>query len=555
MSIHVIRVTKGRFAKIWERARPKLLPEGLHAIDNPVFEYKGTVDSKDPCIEHGSIFILQIPKGALGLIKESNFPRLLEEGLHIYDSPTLQYNGVQSKLSPIISHGTISRFRICKGELGLAWRDNDPLLVEEPGTYQVDSATFKFVKVVDSTIKDIRLGSRKIITVYSGEVGVSFAAGRLEILPPGRHVIEAADHIFDDFLSTQQRAMRLVSTTKGGKKEEDLLVCDTKDLVKIGIRADVFYRITDPEKAIMTVGREGLEDLVMETSIATLTNIMRSTSLNDIATSSLPSAVSEAASTQEAVEAQALGQPCTPLFFDKAHDQFLAKLHDDFLARYGLEITNIRIEQFKIMDTDLANSISQQAINTAQTENQLANLEGQTQIATQQQEREKRVAQIQSETMANQRKIEAESKIIQAEAEGRAQEVRAQAEANQVRIRAEADARAIKIRAQATVAEAEAAAASTKIKADASVSEAKARADGIKLKASAESDRAKQLAATPLGEKLALLDIYSGVVKASNDGVQKVVYVDPTTTSANNPFALLTLQSLNRDLSALGSSS
>jgi len=392
--------------------------------------------------------------------------------LHIYDSPTLQYNGVESKLSPSILHGTISRFRICKGELGLAWRDNDPLLVEEPGTYQVDSATFKFVTVVDSTIKDIRLGSRKIITVYSGEVGVSFAAGRLQILAPGRHVIEAADHIFDDFLSTQQRAMRLVSTTKGSKKEEDLLVCDTKDLVKIGIRADVFYRITDPEKAIMTVGREGLEGLVMETSIATLTNIMRSTSLNDIATSSLPSAVSEAASTQEAVEAQALGQPCTPLFFDKAHDQFLAKLHDDFLARYGLEITNISIQQFKIMDTDLA----------------------------------KRVAQIQSETMANQRKIEAESKIIQAEAEGRAQEVRAQAEANQVRIRAEADASATKIRAQATIAEAEAAAASTKIKADASVSKATARADAIKLKASAESDRAKQLAATPLGGKLASLE-------------------------------------------------
>eukprot|EP00927_Polykrikos_kofoidii_P024462 TRINITY_DN2223_c1_g2_i1.p1 TRINITY_DN2223_c1_g2~~TRINITY_DN2223_c1_g2_i1.p1 ORF type:complete len:746 (-),score=107.45 TRINITY_DN2223_c1_g2_i1:48-2285(-) len=555
MSIHVIRVPKGRFAKIWEQARPKLLPEGLHAIDNPVFSYEGTVDSKDPCIQHGSVCILQVPKGGLGLIKESNFPRLLEEGLHIYDSPTLQYNGVQSKLSPIIMHGTISRFRICKGELGLAWRDNDPLLIDEPGTYQVDSANFKFEKVVDATIKDIRLGSRKIITVYSGEVGVSFAAGRLQILPPGRHVIEAADHTFDDFLSTQQRAMRLVSTTQGGKKEEDLLVCDTKDLVKIGIRADVFYKITDPEKAIMSVGREGLESLVMETSIATLTNILRSTSLNDIATSSMQSAVSVAANAEEAVKAQALGQASAVLFFDKAHDQFLAKLHDDFQARYGIEITNIRIEQFKIMDYELANSISQQAINTAQTENQLANLEGQTQIATQEQEREKRVAQIQSETIANQRRIEAESQIIQAEAEGRAQQVRAEAEANQVRIRAEADASAIKIRAQATIAEAEAAASSTKIKADASVSEAKARAEGIRLKACAEADRAKQLADTPLGERLALLDIYSGVVKASNSGVEKVVYVDPATTSANNPFALLTLQSLNRDLAALGSGS
>eukprot|EP00969_Alexandrium_andersonii_P187285 8275198-Alexandrium_andersonii.AAC.1 len=53
-------------------------------------------------------------------------------------------------------------------------------------------------------------------------------------------------------------------------------------------------------------------------------------------------------------QAQALGQPSAPLFFDKAHDQFLTKLHDDFKVRYGLEITNIRIEQFKIMDQALS---------------------------------------------------------------------------------------------------------------------------------------------------------------------------------------------------------
>ena len=30
----------------------------------------------------------------------------------------------------------------------------------------------------------------------------------------------------------------------------DLTVCETKDLVKVGLRADVFYSIADPEKCI-----------------------------------------------------------------------------------------------------------------------------------------------------------------------------------------------------------------------------------------------------------------------------------------------------------------
>jgi hypothetical protein len=28
----------------------------------------------------------------------------------------------------------------------------------------------------------------------------------------------------------------------------DLTICETKDLVKVGLRADVFYSIEDPEK-------------------------------------------------------------------------------------------------------------------------------------------------------------------------------------------------------------------------------------------------------------------------------------------------------------------
>ncbi len=48
------------------------------------------------------------------------------------------------------------------------------------------------------------------------------------------------------------------------------------------------------------------------------------------------------------------------------HDEFIFHLHDTFFKMYGIEIANIRIESFKIMNHALADNISQQAIITAQ---------------------------------------------------------------------------------------------------------------------------------------------------------------------------------------------
>jgi hypothetical protein len=72
----------------------------------------------------------------------------------------------------------------------------------------------------------------------------------------------------------------------------------------------------------------------------------------------------------------------TVVFFDKVHDQFLDKLNEDFMERYGVDITYIRIESFKIMDEELAEQISRHALTTAQIENEMANLEGKALIST-----------------------------------------------------------------------------------------------------------------------------------------------------------------------------
>eukprot|EP00979_Chaetoceros_neogracilis_P015428 scaffold5896_cov220-Chaetoceros_neogracile.AAC.5 len=311
-------------------------------------------------------------------------------------------------------------------------------------------------------------------------------------------------------------------------EDTDLTICDTKDLVKVGLRADVFYSIDDPEKCINKIDTDELEDLIRETAIATLTNIIRSTALNQIAQSkqvsvgdsqssfSVPPGIND---NEEGVPA-----PSAPMavFFERAHDEFMVKLHDDFMQRYGVDIANIRIESLKIMDTDLAESISKHALTTAQIENEMANLEGKSLISTQ---TERTAAQV---------------KNICAEAEAEALKTTADAENQRNVDAAKAAAEALRINARAN-AEAQA---------EAVLMQAKAEAQAITLKAKAEAERAEMLSRTDLGQQEALLNIYSNMVVQSNKGVQKVVYLDPS-VNKDSPFAMSSLNNLNQDLHSL----
>merc|ERR1712139_136163 len=244
---------------------------------------------------------------------------------------------------------------------------------------------------------------------------------------------------------------------------------------------------------------------------------------NEVAQNAMPSAISSKKHKEDAMHAQAVGEPSAPLFFDRAHDEFLSRLHDDFLQRYGIEIVNIRIENFRIMNEDLASNISNQALKTAETECSLANLKGQQEIATREQERLAAVKQISTKAEADalNTKITAENnaKIKSAQAT-------AQADATAIIEKAKAEAEAIRIKAEAEAA-------------------------AIELKAAAEARRAEMLSKTPLGQQLSLALPYMEMMQKIGEGVENVVYCDSTLQKSGNPFSLPTLQALNTDLALL----
>jgi regulator of protease activity HflC (stomatin/prohibitin superfamily) len=418
---------------------------------------------------------------------------------------------------PVIKHGTLTRFIVKKGELGLGFDNNEPVFFEE-GVYIKDSPLFLFAKCVAASDKNISLGAKKIITVWDGEVGVTYNKGKLIVLKPDRHVIDSTEHIFQGFISTQQQCLHLYGseTAKKLKKKDDdddrLLICETKDFVEIGLKADVFYKIEQAEKVLMVVGKENVVNLVRDTAVATLNSIIRSTTLGEVAQNKEITAKS----TKQHLEKMSKdpNAPSAPLFFDKVHDEFISKLHDSFLDLYGIAVTNIRIESFRIVNQELANNISQQAFVTAQTQNQLANLTGQTEIATAQQRRDAEVNRIKAEGEAVRLITEtsAKNKAIMASAT------------------AEADATVIKARSESQ---------SIELKADA---EAKA----VLLKAEAEAKRAEMLYKTPLGGQIQMYSMYSDMVRASMNGVEKVVYVPQSSGSDSgmNPLSFLAFQNM-----------
>jgi len=204
--------------------------------------------------------------------------------------------------------------------------------------------------------------------------------------------------------------------------------------------------------------------------------------------------------------------PSAPLFFDMVHDEFISRLHDLFKRLYGLEIANIRVESFKIMNAELADNISKQAIITAQTENKLANLEGQRQIATAEMERDSAVTMIQAQARAAQLATDVQARNTASIAD-------AQSKAQAAKIVASGEAEALLIKAEA---------------------ESKA----IELRASAEKKRAQDLGATPLGTQLALLNVQSEMVTKAIGGVQKIIYLPSNSSLAQTPLQLFGMPSM-----------
>ena len=84
-------------------------------------------------------------KGQVAKVVQDSKPRILGEGEHLIESTDFEFKGFEDVVTtPFIVHGTITILRVVRGKVALAWQNNEPMFISEPGLYEFDSPDFSF---------------------------------------------------------------------------------------------------------------------------------------------------------------------------------------------------------------------------------------------------------------------------------------------------------------------------------------------------------------------------------------------------------------------------
>lgn len=349
-----------------------------------------------------------VPKGHIGLSWYGDEPRILGQGRHFLLEPTHRFHRkVELKSNTLIRHGPITIISVAIGEIGIGidLKLGLPKLLST-GTHFINDDYFKFECFSDITKRITPIGKMQLIRVEKGDVGYGYRGddGELVIYHPGLHLIQPPDR-FVDILSMQIQITQL-------PKE----LHESKDYVQIEVRAALYFKIADPVKALTTI--EDIHREIKDLGIATLQQIIRSSTLVDISGTSQVSYSQKKDGDKKTAETQQEGQQSD--FYARIHDQFMAELHDHILEEWGIDINNIRIESLKIHDKKLAASIANQAVKVSELEAKHMMLSKQTEIIN---------VQANNKAMEMKINVNAEADVIRTQAEAKAQAIISEARA------------------------------------------------------------------------------------------------------------------------------
>lgn len=156
---YVVNVPQGKLAKGWlGNTQPIFLGAGPHVIRHPNFRLDAQtplVNIGDAFIQHGNYKILRIPKGKIAKIWLGATPMLLEssEQPYVFNDPTFRIDARQvgnaieyftDATEKLIEHGSIKRIQPHTSEVAIIWNggkletysaNKEPIVI--------DSATFK----------------------------------------------------------------------------------------------------------------------------------------------------------------------------------------------------------------------------------------------------------------------------------------------------------------------------------------------------------------------------------------------------------------------------
>lgn len=439
-ALKIIRVLPQNVGLGTQNGRPVILLPGRHLIIDPVFVFHRQEPLTNPQISLGTVSLIQVQQGQVGLATVESTAHFLEPGRHNINSRTFAFHGFRPSTSEHINIGSKHRICVPAGKIGLGWERGAPLLLEPGQIYNIDSPVFAYAGSRALTEPVITHGSMTLVTVKQGAVGVSFEDGALTILPPGRHVLTKATHFFSGFLNMGQTVMGISE-----------IYSMTSDNLGIKFDAAITVRVVDPKLAVSmlcpmdndnrfdartlfaTVVAKAKLSLSIIIGNSRLNRVFRSTTRangpakqfeSDQVLDAQPELPSSGASSRPTAPAAASAVPSkyqhpsedpedssSMSFKQNVHDVFMAAFHESMLSQCGVEVVDMSIEDITIVNPELAHAMAQGAV-------------ARTNLLK---------AQIDMEVMRSKATAEQTSEIIRAEGRAKATAIIATAEADRIR--------------------------------------------------------------------------------------------------------------------------
>merc|ERR550532_3198086 len=124
------------------------------------------------------------------------------EGVHVYPSPYVSLVGQAVSLtSGAIVHGTKAIVTVTQGFVGLAMDRGQPVLLP-PGLHQWDSQSLVFERLIDLASSLIQLGPYTLVTVDEGYAAVTQDNGEQKILEGGKtYMLTHRNWKFEKFMT------------------------------------------------------------------------------------------------------------------------------------------------------------------------------------------------------------------------------------------------------------------------------------------------------------------------------------------------------------------
>lgn len=341
------------------------------------------------------------------------------EGPHAIHSPYVSVEANDVPLtSEFILHGTRAIITVAQGFIGLATDRGQPVLLP-PGLHQWESNTLKFERMIDLATSVIHLGPYTLVTVDEGYAGVTSDNGEQKVLDGGSaYMLTHRNWKFEKFITKK------LQTSDVGP-----LTVTSGDNVPLQVMGTVSWRIEDVIKAARMAANT-MQHLVPGSSEFDITklrdDVMRqvTASLAAFVGTIMYSAQGHAAMAKKVHgSGSTAGNEPEPeeekggakALFDRDQLQGSVEHANQICSQYGVRILAINLVSAYPSDPALLKALSQGAVAT---------------VAAEQCEIE---ARGQAAAMLAKARAEAEAGRIRAEADASAEELRAEGSLNAAR--------------------------------------------------------------------------------------------------------------------------